>query len=107
MKTRADTIDTSEDAAIDARIMAELIDQARKDGAIVTGGSLCLVGLTSRLTRFLINGYVITMRARLARLADPYPAGSEMGNALDALAIMHMRAMDAKPQVAKAAVANA
>jgi hypothetical protein len=102
MKRRTDTIDASEDAAIDARLMAEMLEQARKDGAIVAGGPLCFVGLTPRLTRLLLNGYIICVRARMAGLPNPYPRGTEIGNALDALAIMHMRAMDAKPQVAKA-----
>ena len=85
MKTRTDTIDTSEDAAIDARLVAKFIDQARNDGALVAGGPLCFVGLTPRLTRFLINGYVIRARTRMAGLADPYPAGSEIGNRAHAI----------------------
>ena len=45
MKTRTDTIDTSEDAAIDARLVAKFIDQARNDGALVAGGPLLALHL--------------------------------------------------------------
>ena len=103
MKARTDGIDPSEDAAIDARLAAKFLDMAREDGAIVAGGgALCFVGLTPRLTRFVINGYVIRNRMQMAGLPDPYPIGSEIGNALTQFAIMHMRAMDEKAQETKA-----
>lgn len=89
-------LDTSDAAAIDARLIAEFLEGARKDGALVDGAPLCFAGLTPRLSRFLISGFVIRAHSQAAGLPDPYPHFSPIGNALAALALMHMRAMDEK-----------
>jgi len=81
--------DLSEDAALDARLAAECLEEARKDGGLSADG--LLAGLSGAEMRLFMDGYIKRARARMAGQPDPLPPDA----AFVRLMIKHMKAKDA------------
>ncbi len=80
-----DGLDQSKDAAFDARIIGDFLDQARADNALDASGHLH--GLTPAMHRFVLSAVV--HRAHAHRLGLPGTLPPDVEADLDKITAMH------------------
>ncbi len=80
----------SDAAALDARIAAEFLAQARKDCRLTADG--LLIGLSGAEIRLFMDGYIKRARAHMAGKPDPLLPDDRL--TLGRLTIKHMKAVD-------------